>query len=152
MYTGTHTRQKMQQPFGSWDDTLAHEVLQCQIKISRTASWQYLATSSGSPKKEMVGSDLLWQWTPALLLTYTKICYLSRSFWGDATVPDDYAITTTHEHTPGSPRQGWPDQFHIRLGQHTPRTPCRYRDSRNHRIPCLNTYRHTHINTHTHTT
>ena len=46
----------------------------------------------GSPTKQVAGSNSLWRQPPAGW--FMAMCYLSRSFRGDAVVPDDYATTT----------------------------------------------------------
>jgi len=54
---------------------------------------QLFQTTFSTAKKQMAGSDPLWQ-QPSTCWSM-EMCYPSRSFWADATVPADYAMTTT---------------------------------------------------------
>jgi len=60
--------------------------------LSWTSSWSHLETSPRSLKKQVAWSDSLWQQPPTRWSM--EMCYPSKSFCGDATVPADYALTT----------------------------------------------------------
>lgn len=68
-------------------DTPAHQALQHQIDISlgRLPDHSWKRPPCRSPKKQVHGSDSLWQQSPACWSM--EMCYPSRSFCSDATVP-----------------------------------------------------------------
>jgi len=63
--------------------------------LGRLRAWSYNVHGNVHQvaKKQVAGSDSLWQ-QPATCWSMA-MCYLSRSFWGDATVSADHAMTTT---------------------------------------------------------
>jgi len=95
--------------------------------LSWTSSWSHLETSHRLPKKQVAGSDSPWQQPESTSHSPTccsmEMCYPSRSFWADATVPADYAMTTTSVDWPSGIAYIFPTPktliFHLMRGERT---------------------------------